>query len=176
MSRPHWWSLVTLWANWNWNLPSCKAIRLLRTVLGLSTNHPCFPRRSISVLELAVVLVMTVAAERSNPPEFSVYVLTKNLYWSKLPTHSLSPIKIRNLRSVIAESRLDAVIKSNYCRLPNDSRCVRNILSKLEPYAPCIVADIPAPFSKELSLSQTLNFLKLRGYIIKDDLPMVMCS
>ena len=46
---------------------------------------------------------------------------------------------------------------------------VWNILSKLEPYTPCVVADTPAPFSKELSISQALNFLKLRGYVIKDD-------
>ena len=49
---------------------------------------------------------------------------------------------------------------------------VWNILSKLEPYIPCVVADTPAPFSKELSLSQALNFLKLRGYVIKDDVPV----
>ena len=48
---------------------------------------------------------------------------------------------------------------------------VWNILSKLEPYTPCVVADTPAPFSKTLSLSQALNFLKLRGYIIIDDIP-----
>lgn len=49
---------------------------------------------------------------------------------------------------------------------------VWNILSKLEPYTPCVVTDTPAPFSKELSLSQALNFLKLRGYVIKDDVPV----
>ena len=49
---------------------------------------------------------------------------------------------------------------------------VWNILSKLEPYAPCVVADTPAPFSKELSVSQALNFLRLRGYVIKDDVPV----
>ena len=50
---------------------------------------------------------------------------------------------------------------------------VWNILSKLEPYTLCVTADIPVPFSKELSLSQALTFLKLRGYVIKDDLPTV---
>lgn len=53
---------------------------------------------------------------------------------------------------------------------------VWNILSKLEPYTPCVVPDTPAPFSKELSLSQALNFLKLRGYVIKDDLPTITCT
>ena len=49
---------------------------------------------------------------------------------------------------------------------------VWNILSKLEPYSPYVVANTPAPFSKELSISQALNFLKLRGYVIKDDVPV----
>lgn len=53
---------------------------------------------------------------------------------------------------------------------------VWNILSKLEPYTPCVVADTPAPFSKELTLSQALYFLKMRGYVIKDVAPMGVCT
>ncbi|MBQ8369269.1 MAG: IS110 family transposase, partial [Clostridia bacterium] len=53
---------------------------------------------------------------------------------------------------------------------------VWNILSKLEPYSPCVVTDTPAPFSKELTLSQALNILMLRGYIIKDDASVGGCT
>lgn len=49
---------------------------------------------------------------------------------------------------------------------------VWNILSKLEPYTPCVVVDTPATFSKELSVFQALNFLRLRDYVIKDDVPI----
>ena len=49
---------------------------------------------------------------------------------------------------------------------------LHDLLSKLEPYTTCVVADTPAPFSKELSVSQALNFLRLRGYVIKDDVPV----
>ncbi len=53
---------------------------------------------------------------------------------------------------------------------------VWNILSKLEPYTPCVVTDTPAPFSKELTLSQALYFIKMRGDVIKDDAPMGVCT
>ena len=53
---------------------------------------------------------------------------------------------------------------------------VWNILSKLGPYTPRIVTDTPAPFSKELTLSQALNFLMLLGYIIKDDATVGGCT
>lgn len=44
---------------------------------------------------------------------------------------------------------------------------VWNIRSKLEPYTPCVVVDTPATFSKELSVFQALNFLRLRDYVIR---------
>jgi len=47
-----------------------------------------------------------------------------------------------------------------------------NILSKCEPYSPYdYTADRPVEKSMIISTSQALNFLRLRGYVIKDDIP-----
>ena len=47
-----------------------------------------------------------------------------------------------------------------------------NILSKLEPYsAEGYLADRPSNQSMTITKSQALNLLRLRGYIIKDDVP-----
>jgi transposase len=48
-----------------------------------------------------------------------------------------------------------------------------NILSKLEPYSPDgFCSDRPAPLSMVITKTQALNLLRLRGYVIKDDLPV----
>jgi len=50
-----------------------------------------------------------------------------------------------------------------------------NILSKLEPYsADGYLADRPSDKALVITKSQALNLLRLRGYIIKDDLPSVV--
>jgi hypothetical protein len=48
-----------------------------------------------------------------------------------------------------------------------------NILSKLEPYSPDgFCSDRSAPLSMVITKTQALNLLRLRGYVIKDDLPV----
>lgn len=49
-----------------------------------------------------------------------------------------------------------------------------HILSKLEPYSPyCSESERVVTPDKILTTSQALNLLKLRGYVIKDDLPAI---
>lgn len=47
-----------------------------------------------------------------------------------------------------------------------------NILSKLVPYSPQgFLVDLPANQSKVITKSQALHLLRMRGYVIKDDIP-----
>ena len=49
-----------------------------------------------------------------------------------------------------------------------------HILSKLEPYSPhCSASERVVAPDKVLTTSQALNLLRLRGYVIKDDLPAI---
>ena len=50
-----------------------------------------------------------------------------------------------------------------------------NILSKLEPYSPDgFLSDRPVDDVKVLTMSQALELLRLRGYVLKDDSPVAV--
>ena len=133
--------------------PYLDALELIRTVPGFDKN----PFTAIQILS-------------EIGGDMSVFPTDKHLVsWAGCcPRNDQSNFKIKSTRISRAGSYLKPIA---VCRMLLTA--IWHILTDLKPYtAEGYLAPRPVKTEKILTTSQALNLLKLRGYVIKDDLPV----
>jgi hypothetical protein len=161
-------------------------LELIRTVPGLSSD----PMTSIAILS-EIGVDMSVFPTAKNLSSWAGCCPRNDQSGGKRKSSRISragvylkPILVQVANAVVKSDKYPE-FKERYRRIKARRRhkkaiiaicrmfltAIWNILSKLEPYSKeGFIVDHPAEKSKIITKSQALNILRLRGYVIKDDI------